>query len=400
MKIAITGDFHFGFNDDATLQARRALADAKGKADFVIAAGDLFDYRVPKQEAVHDSVRIFNECKSFGDGSATVEVADGDKRHAVQTAVVAIYGTHERRTKGLVNIVELLHEAGLLVNCHARKVYVTKTKARKPECVCIQGMGGIPEELAKNALKLMDFKPEPGCFNIFVFHQSLSELIPADTDMLSMRDLPAGFDLYVDGHIHWRHDMAEGGKHLLIPGSTVVTQMKKNEAGPKGYFIYDTERRAAEFVTFPTRPFYFEEVVLSEAGLADAVSAIRAKLDAVASKETGVAEPLVKIKVTGTLARGLGAGNLDTTQLQAEYGSRMVLSIDKQVGSLDLKEKIDLLRRMRGERKGAREIGLEILKRKLQENGASAQLPGGSAEELFDLLCDGEVDAALERLIA
>ena len=58
MKIAVMSDFHFGYNDDALTQAGDALRKARGLADFVIAAGDLFDSRIPRQEVVNDSVRL------------------------------------------------------------------------------------------------------------------------------------------------------------------------------------------------------------------------------------------------------------------------------------------------------------------------------------------------------
>lgn len=400
MKIAITGDFHFGFNGDAAEQARRVMLDGKGKADFVIAAGDLFDYRVPKPETIHESIVVFNAARHYGDGSTIVTVAEGERTAPAGTSIIAIYGTHERRTKGLVNVIELLHEAGLIVNCHARKAFVGKSKSGREERVCVQGMGGIPEELAKRALELMEFRPEPGCFNIFVFHQSLSELIPADAEMLSMRDLPAGFDLYVDGHIHWRHDIKEAGKHLLIPGSTVVTQMKKNEAEPKGYYLYDTDKRAAEFIIVPTRPFVYDEVALEESGLADATAMVRACAESCVSRAPVGSNPLVKIKVGGSLAKGLSPSNLDLAPVLREYSGRCQLSIDKQLGHAGLKEKIDMLRRIRDERKSARELGMELLKRKLDESGATAAVPPGFAEELFDTLSAGEVDAAVGKLTA
>jgi len=392
MKIAITGDFHFGFNEDALEQARRALIDAKGKADFVIAAGDLFDFRVPSQEVVHDAVRVFGETRDYGD--AAVTVVDGGREKPGSSNVIAIYGTHERRTKGLVNIIEILHAAGLLVNCHARKVFVEKDGER----VCVQGMGGVPEELAGRALKLMEYKPEKGCFNVFIFHQSLSEIIPQDKDCISMADLPNGFDLYVNGHIHWRHDLNEAGKRLLIPGSTVVTQMKKNEAQPKGYYLFDSKTGNAEFVTIPTRPFHHQEISFNNAGLAEVEDKTRKALEAIAESHGGQV-PLVKLKLTGTLAPGLSNANLDLSALERNYSESMILSIDRQIGAKDLKEKLEAVRRMRDEKKNAAEFGITLLRERIAEkNIPESQLPPGAIEPLFTALSQNDTEKALELL--
>lgn len=397
MKIAITGDFHFGFNEDALEQARRVLIDAKQKSDAIIAAGDLYDYRVPSQEVVLDSVQVFTESAEFGD--ANVEYSDGGSMQRAASKIVAIYGTHERRTKGLANIIDILHAAGCLVNCHSRKVFVTKADGKGgQERVCIQGMGGVPEEFAGKVLKLMDYSPEEGCTNIFVFHQSLSEIIPQDKECISMADLPHGFDLYVDGHIHWRHDVVEAGRHLLIPGSTVVTQMKKNEAQSKGYYLYDTATRKANFIEVPTRPFHFQEIEFKDAGMAEVEKRSREALGEVMKKHAG-AKPLVKLKLTGTLAPGLSSSHLDLSGIEADHREVMMLSIDKGVGGHDLREKLDVLRRQHGEKRGAADIGKAILREKLAaKNIPASQLPEGAAEPLFDALAEGDSDKAIELL--
>ncbi len=147
MKIAITSDYHFGYNGDAVPQAEQVLAKARQLADVVIAAGDLFDVRVPRQETVNEAAKLFKQhCEEM---KGRVKISKGEKQLAEQNPVIAIPGTHERRTKGLVNVIDVLDSAGVLVNCHNEKVLVEKNG----EKLCIIGMAGVPEEYAAQVVK-------------------------------------------------------------------------------------------------------------------------------------------------------------------------------------------------------------------------------------------------------
>ncbi len=399
MKFAIVSDFHLGFNEDAFEQAKRALRSACEKNDFVIMAGDLFDARVPKQETIHEGVKLFREfSEKLSKNKVVLKEVTGSVEKPLDAApLLGIYGTHERRAKGLSNIIQILSDGGLMVNLHARKIIAEKMTGAKRERVCVQAMGGVPEEMAKKAIELLEFKPEAGCFNVFVFHQSVRELIPQDETALAMSELPPGFDIYIDGHIHWRQELKEGGKTLLIPGSTVVTQMKENEAHPKGYYSYDTEKREVEFVEIPTRPFVFKQLEFKASTPAEIEKACRQFLEELVGKY-GDEVPLVKLKVTGTVAAGLNSSNVDLSRLEKEYSDKMLLSLDKQVGALELKEKIELLRKIREQKAGAREMGLELLKKILKEQGFEKEI-AMPAEELFELLSSGEVDLVVEKLL-
>ena len=400
MIIAVVSDFHFGYNSDAFPQAHEALLDARNRADVILAPGDLFDLRVPRQETLHEAAIAFQDAKGAGSGivQRIVESQEAQLERA-DNPVIAIYGTHERRAKGLSNVIEFFHTAGLLVNCHARKVFVEKRVGAGIERGCVQALGGVPEEMAAQAVKLMAFEPVKGTFNVFMFHQSIRELIPQDESAMAMADLPDGFDLYVNGHIHWRQELRAGGKHLIIPGSTVVTQMKPPEANPKGYYLFDTERKSLQFVEISTRPFFFKELKFAEATAQQVLLQADAALAEIASKSHSQ-PPLVKLKLLGTLAKGLSGTAVDTQALEARYADKLQLALDKELGSLELKEKIEFLRRMRQEKKSAGEIAVEILKRRLKEKEITEdELPKAAAGELFELLSEGEVEKALESVL-
>ncbi|NIQ17993.1 MAG: hypothetical protein GTN43_04250, partial [Candidatus Aenigmarchaeota archaeon] len=53
--------------------------------------------------------------------------------------IVAIHGTHERRTKGLLNPVEALEKAGFLIYLHCNGVIFKKGSER----VAVHGMSGV-----------------------------------------------------------------------------------------------------------------------------------------------------------------------------------------------------------------------------------------------------------------
>ncbi|MGC9113513.1 MAG: metallophosphoesterase [Candidatus Micrarchaeia archaeon] len=392
MKIAFLSDFHFGFNEDATRQAGEALKSASEKADAIILGGDLFDSRVPKQEVVYEAVKLLTQCKEkmlskTSNKFKTVVEKSENKKEINGVPLLGIYGTHERRTKGLANIIQVLDSAGVMVNVHAAKAVVEG----EGEKVAVQGMGGIPEEYAAKALEALSFQPVSGAFNIFVFHQTLRELVPV-AEGISAADLPNGFDVYVDGHIHWAQELREANKTILLPGSTVVTQMKQTEIKPKGYYLYDTIKRVAEFVTVKTRPFEFVEVSFSEATATQVEKLCREAIAKAIEKHEG-ATPLVKLKVKGTLARGTMASSIDLAALEKEFAAKAILYVDKEFASDELREKIEVLRKARNEQQSARELGLEALRKKL------ARLPPSRVEELFALLSEGDAEKAAAKLL-
>lgn len=396
MKIAFASDFHFGFGDDALAQAAEALRQACSEADLVVLAGDLFDSRVPKQEVVYDAVRLLSEAKAVLEAKATVSglklrlLRDGTETRQT-VPIVAIYGTHERRTKGLVNIIQVLDSAGLVLNCHAGVVAADLNGER----VAIQGMGGVPEEYAKQVLDAIEFKPLPESFDVFVFHQTLRELIPAVVEGIAAADLPKGFDLYVDGHIHWARELNEGGKRILLPGSTVVTQMKKSEASPKGFYVCDSLSKEVVFKEIRVRPFVYAEVEFKDAWPEEVIAACRLKLEEIALKQAG-RKPLVKLKLKGSLAQRLSTSAVDLTALEKEFGERMLLTLDRDFEGADLKERIEALRKKRGETTGARGAGAALLRERLKER----QSPWAEDEQLFALLAEKESEAALKHLLA
>ncbi|MEM3555830.1 MAG: DNA repair exonuclease [Candidatus Micrarchaeia archaeon] len=395
MRIAVLADFHLGypkFEEDSFKQAEEAFGKACEEADLIVLLGDIFDARTPKQEILARSFEIFRKAFERKWGVKLVEyVSREGRRNYTRIPVVAIHGTHERRTRGLVNPIELLEKAGFVVNVHSAVAVFEKNGER----VALQGMGGVPEEYAREALEVVSPKPVEDAFNVFIFHQSMKEFLPGE-EFIGAEDLPKGFDLYLCGHMHTRKIEKVGGALLIIPGSTVVTQMRKEDAEEKGFFIFDTEKKDAEFYKIKTRPFFYEELEFEEAKLEEVVKKMRERVEKILEKSSEM--PVVKIKIKGSLAKGLDPSNLQLGEVIKEFEGKAVVEVDKEMESHEFKERVEKIRGLREGKLSVREMGMEILKRKLKEYG----VVDFDVEGLYTILSENKKDApqkALRRIL-
>lgn len=355
MKIAIISDTHLGyarFEEDSFIQAERAFLDAQTRADLIICAGDVFDIKVPKLETMHRAMGILKK---------------------VHIPVYAIHGNHERRSKDLVNPVQLLAQVGLLHHVHGEAVPFEKDGER----LQIFGMGNVPEDWARAGLQaaLKRHTPDPSAFRVLVLHQSIRELIPQAEEEISVDDLAdLPFDLIINGHIHTPHVLMKG--RLLIPGSTVITQLKKEEMASKGYLLYDTRQKTHEFVSIHSRPFFFEQMEFREA----TVQEVREQVEKRA-RELRTANPgaLVRIKVLGTLSAGANPSDINV-----EVDG---VQIDNMLGTPTLRASLERIRQLREEKLSVREMAVKELR------GRTQDLTLFDPMELFDKLLQDEEGA-------
>ncbi|MFB6294626.1 MAG: metallophosphoesterase, partial [Candidatus Nanohaloarchaea archaeon] len=112
MQVAIVSDTHFGYQwgnergEDAFRNAREAF-ERTVDADLVLLPGDIFDKKVPKQEVLGRAIDCFNTYRNGSTDLSVVEESEVDTAFD-GTPVVAIHGTHERRSDGFTNPIELL----------------------------------------------------------------------------------------------------------------------------------------------------------------------------------------------------------------------------------------------------------------------------------------------------
>jgi len=404
MRIAIFSDLHIGFgkgtqrSEEAFGQAKQAFELAlMEKADLILLAGDLFNEAVPSQEAWLDMFRLFSLVKEAKGKQRKLLYSKGAEKKGFlfdSIPVVSIAGTHEFRSRDFRNALEVLQEAGCLVYLHAAKAFFELGG----ETVAVHGLSGVPEKKALDALRLWGPKPESGAVNILLLHQSIKEFLPFDDDMIAsiaLADLPAGFDLIVDGHLHWASEQKLGEKRLLVAGSTVVTQMKRLEAEKeKGIFVFDSAKKGLSFVPLPNqRRFVFEKLEFKSAALERIKEAVEEKLSSIASKNPGM--PLVKLKLKGTLAKGLGEADVDLSAVKKRFSEKMLLFIDPDFEQADFRHRLEQLREEQLGKKSVSAMGFELLEKNLAETDFRDAF---DVKRVFDLLAEGNIDKVVEIL--
>lgn len=361
MRIGVVSDNHLGyprFEEDSYKQAERALLDASEKCDMIINAGDVFDTRIPKLETLQKGIEIFKKIK---------------------IPVYAIYGNHERRTKEMTNPVELLLTADVIKYLHGTSAVFEKNGDR----VQIFGVGNIPDRYAKSAVEsaLKDFVPEEGTYKILVLHQTISEVLKTDEEEVSLEfleNLP--FDLIINGHIHKRMEKLDG--KVLMPGSTVITQLKKEETESKGYYIHDTKEKKSEFVPVKCREFFHDEMNFENSSEEEVRKQVREKVEELREKNP---EAIILLKVKGTLREGLLSSDVAIEESGYIY-------IVNELNATDIKTKLDKIRKFRDEKLSVKDIAVAELEKRLGD-----RITLFKPSEFFDKLVLGS-EEALEYL--
>lgn len=381
MKVSIISDTHFGYKwgdergGDPFENAKEAFEKSLD-ADLIILPGDIFDRKIPKQEVLDRAAEVFSTAMK---GARTVE-ADRDLGiYGEGIPAVAIHGTHERRPSSYTNPIELMSNAGHLEHINNDCVVFEKDG----EKVAVHGMGGVPEKYAPKVLEKFDPRPVEDAFNILVLHQSIEGFVytPDDEDYLKLEDLPEGFDLIINGHIHWYNiERFEKGKQkpLVLPGSTVTTQMRKIEAEKnKGFLWLDTEKGDLEFVQLenPREVHYVEMEVDGEDWSSVKKRAIEKLEDLDGEK------PLVNLKLEGETS-----GRVNPRELKQRFRDEMFLNVNSSVSS----------------GKGNHETGLEEIDaleegKQLLQDRVDADI-GIDQDSFFQLLEKGNTPEAIEEL--
>ncbi len=380
MKIAIVSDLHLGyerFEEDAFRQASEALFEASKVADAILIPGDIFDKRYPRPEVISQAINIFRELSRKAWGAEISDYKGKDRLHT-KAPIIAIPGTHERIAEGKENAVKLLSLAGLLADTSEATTIVQKGNER----IAIYGLGGLSEEMVGDKIKELSPVPTQGSFSIFMFHQSLYEMLPFSDRFIKYSDLPKGFDLYVCGHMHSTQEAAVHGKKLLIPGSTVLTQLKGEEQARKGFILFDTRDSSHRFVEINSRPYALRMLDVNDAKPAELLDICEKEIAAAikSSKES----PIIRIKISGSLAKGFNNADLRMHSLTGKYAGKAFLSFDtSQLKSPEMELMAEGVRDGKIDNLPVKELGMVTLSRKLKELGADGSI---DYSELFNIL--------------
>ncbi|MEM5834528.1 MAG: DNA repair exonuclease [Candidatus Aenigmatarchaeota archaeon] len=399
MKIAILSDFHFGFASNSELEndsfenAEEAIEKALD-CDLIVIAGDIFDTRIPKTSVWAKAMRILTkpllkESSGLKLVSCSKELKEISKRTLSHLPIIAIHGTHERRGKDEINAVEALENAGILIHLHKDTIIFEKDGKK----VAIHGMSGVPESFAREVLNLWNPKPLEDCFNILLLHQSISPYVysPLEPPSLSLSNLPKGFEMIVDGHVHFSTQEKVNGCTLLFPGSTIVTQYEKNEAlEEKGFFKVEIDKEVKiNFVKLErARKFFYEEVKVEGSAREKIENTLKKILE-----QRFLKKPLIKLKIVG---KETEISDQELREIEKKFSDKAIIIFSKELESQEVERKIEFLRDLREERLSLEEIGLNILKKSLEELGFNFSF---DFEKIFGILSEGEVEKAFNILI-
>lgn len=409
MKIAVIADTHLGFSldtergEDSFRNAAEAFHKAIArKPDLILLLGDIFHDRVPKPEIIGRAIDLLKSVNKKVKKAKVNRRLKGAKDELLDVeipAIVSIYGTHEMRNVGNVNPIQLLEKAGLLVNMHAESLLIEAGG----EKIGLHGMSGVPDKYAREAIQTWNPKKFDQVTNIGLFHQTFKELIPeVGQEVASFSDLPAGFDLYLLGHIHWNvEDFHPAFKTpILVPGSTVRTQLRKIEGKkPKGFYIIETGKGKlnAEFITLESiRKFYYELMILEDRKPSEIIGECSAKIKQILEYELSREKPLIRFKFRGKLAEGFLPTDLNFSPLIKDFKDKSLLFFDKSsIESAKLSEKAKLLLDLKNKKLSIEQLGMQILLEKLKPKDSEDEK---LIEQLFSLLAEDELDKAEEIL--
>ncbi len=399
MKIAIISDWHLGYDFEGELKndsfdnlfcAFKQIEEQN--VDLILAPGDLFDISIPSQDIMFKAINLLNEINISNNLNINNNL--GKK---LKIPMLAIVGNHEYRGKDYVSTVELLESIGFLRNLKADSFIFENEK------VAVFGMTGIPEKYALQYLKER-FNPIPkdGYFNILMLHQSIKEYLPFEDEMvasISLGDLPSGFNIIINGHLHWSSvvDLPQGPRFLL-PGSTVTTQVKKKETEkPKGYFILDTDKSKEEQLEFfeisGIRRTHYLDIKFQKQN----INAIREKIisEIETLEKNSEKKAIVRIRLKGELEDGEFLKNLNLNDIKKKYSEWFYISLKNEIEEKKLKESIEQLKKLQTENKNSKDLAKEIFFEQIEQTKISKDF---DYKRIYELLDNGDVVKAKEIL--
>ena len=402
MNIAVISDTHLGFGernqrkDEAFNNALEAFSLAiENNAELILLPGDIFDVKIPLIETWYQAFGLFNISRRALKSPVKI-FKEGKELNFSGIPIIAIHGTHELRSRDFKNPLEVLESAGFLFYIHANHLIIEKEN----EKIAVHGLGGVPEKKALDVLRIYNPKPLAEAKNFLLLHQSIKEFLPTDDEMaasISISNLPTGFDLIINGHLHWHSETAfEGGK-LLIPGSTIVTQMKKLESEQKkGIILIDSSSMNLSFLPLrKQRKLFYEKISFKEAFPEQILEKLKEKINEFLLENNSDLIPLIRIKLNGSLAKGLTQSDLDLNKVLDEFKGKAVFSVDKDFSSLSFKKRIQELREMHKTKKSVSALGLELLEKNLFETSFNDAF---DVQRFFELLCEEDVEKAISFL--
>ncbi len=386
MLIGIFSDCHCGYKygEERWKDSFIALNEAIDKTldcDLIIMAGDLFDTRIPKPEVFAKVAKILSKAQTIPSRTKFLEIINKEKIEMSPLAlrgipIVAIHGTHEKRSKHMINPIQALEHAGLLIHLHCATA-VFEIEGRK---VAIHGMSGVSDRYAKDVFEQWNPKPIPNALNIIMIHQSIEPYIysPLEPPSMKIEDLPKGFDLYVLGHMHWHETRIFKEGQLLVCGSTVPTTIHKIESEQeKCIHKYDGEN-IKSIPLENQRKIFWKEFEFNP-NIKENIETFISTISPFKPK------PIINIKVKGSIKRDQLIPSF--SKIEEKYKDKAIININKNIEFEGFKEQIEMLKLLKEQRLPPEEHGLKILQENLKQVNCGIRV-----DEIFEYLVDGNID--------
>jgi len=384
MLIGIFSDCHCGYKfgeergEDSFIALDEAI-DKTSDCDLILIAGDLFDTRIPKPEVFAKVARILSKAQYGKSNAKFIEIINKEKHELSPSAlrgipVVAIHGTHERRSKYLINPIQSLEHAGLLIHLHCATA-VFEIEGRK---VAIHGMSGVPDRYAKDCFDQWNPKLIEDAVNILMLHNSITPYIysPLEPPSMSIDDIPKGFDLTILGHMHWHEIKLLNNGKLLLTGSTTPTAIRKIESEQqKCIFKFNNDIKAMplEF----QRKIFWEEYEFGPTikGVVE---------NFIGALTTTKPKPIINIKI-----KGMKKGSLysNFSDIEEKFSNKAIININKDFETESLQEQLEIIKTLRDEKLSPEEHGLRILQEKIKQFNCGIKI-----DEIFDYLVEGDIN--------
>jgi DNA repair exonuclease SbcCD nuclease subunit len=386
MLIGIFSDCHCGYKygEERWKDSFIALNDAVDKTldcDLIIIPGDLFDTRVPRPEVFAKVAKILSKAQTVPSRTKFLEIINKEKLDMSPLAlrgipIVAISGTHEKRSKHLVNPIQALEHTGLLIHLHCATA-VFEIEGRK---VAIHGMSGVPDRYAKDVFEQWNPKPIPDALNILMIHQSINPYIysPLEPPSMDIKDFPKGFDLYILGHMHWHEIKMFNGGQLLVCGSTIPTSIHKIESEQEKC-IHKYDGKNIESIPLEEQRKVFWREFDFDPNIKENIENFISTISPFKPK------PIINIKVKGLIRKEQLVPSF--SGIEEKFSNKAIVNINKNLELEGFQEQIEMLRTLREQKLSPEEHGLKILQENLKQNNCGIKI-----DEIFEYLVDGDVN--------
>eukprot|EP00052_Salpingoeca_macrocollata_P023144 m.202966 g.202966 ORF g.202966 m.202966 type:complete len:723 (-) comp21968_c0_seq5:183-2351(-) len=304
ITILVASDLHLGYMEKDAVRGNDTIVSfeeileiaTERQVDMVLLGGDMFHENKPSRKILYQTMELIRKY-CMGDRPCALDFLSDpavnfpsrfgnvnyeDPNFNVSMPIFSIHGNHDDPSGAggyaaldllsVSNMVNYFGKASAVDSIEISPILLQKGRAK----LALYGLGAIRDErlhrtFLDGKVKLLEpAEDAENWFHLFVLHQNRVKHGP--TNYIPESFLPDVLDLVVWGHEHKSEIPPKkcDVRNLFItqPGSPVATSLCEAEAVPKAVGILsvsEDKRFKMEAVELKkTRPFYYDEIVLSE----------------------------------------------------------------------------------------------------------------------------------------